>query len=201
MHISKLPLPWSRFLASSAQSERARPHARRSQQQAALCAALLALAIGAKSVTARADESEAHYRIGLDYKKKGDVGHAIAELRTAISLRPDHAAAQMSLGSLMLETNTYPEALRCFERAIVLRPALLPTPPRRSVRRACSRLSYRGRRGRCRSCCRRRLLCSRSPRLGLALSSSERRVQCSLLQCVRPSVFAFRCSWICRRVA
>src|SRR5262252_5880876 len=50
--------------------------------------------------TARADEAEAHYRVGLNHKKKGETALAIEEIKTAVRLRPDHAAAHMTLGGL-----------------------------------------------------------------------------------------------------
>jgi tetratricopeptide (TPR) repeat protein len=71
---------------------------------------------------AAADEAEARYRIGLDYKRKGDLTRAIDEIKIAIKLRPEHAAAQLSLGGLLLDTSAHQEALKCFERAIVLSP-------------------------------------------------------------------------------
>jgi tetratricopeptide (TPR) repeat protein len=75
---------------------------------------------------AQADEAEAHYRMALDFKKKGDIARAIVEARTAVRLRPEHASAQFTLGSLLRRRKDYQGALKAFERVIALSPKHAP---------------------------------------------------------------------------
>src|SRR5690348_12369979 len=59
----------------------------------------LAVAIvGLCAPAAHADEAEGHYRTGLALERKGDLAGATREVREAVRLKPDHAAAWMTLG-------------------------------------------------------------------------------------------------------
>ena len=75
---------------------------------------------------ARADEAEGHYRMGLGLKKKGDLAGATREVREAVKLRPDHAAAWMTLGSLRRDQNDFAGSHEAFEQAIKLTPKHQP---------------------------------------------------------------------------
>src|SRR5258707_851500 len=49
---------------------------------------------------ARADEAAGHYTLALQYKREGKVPDAIAECQKALEIRPDYAAAHLTLGNL-----------------------------------------------------------------------------------------------------
>src|SRR5437868_4561597 len=60
--------------------------------------------------------AEAHVRQAAAYRKKGDSQRAIAELRHALSLKPDLRDAQGMLGEILLEQGFAEEAVPHLER-------------------------------------------------------------------------------------
>src|SRR5688572_20857922 len=71
---------------------RAQEHLMRSLRWIRVSALAVTLwAAGAQD--AFADEAEGRYRTGLGYERKGDIQSAAREVREAVRLKPDHAAA------------------------------------------------------------------------------------------------------------
>src|SRR5689334_16443342 len=69
---------------------------------------------------ARADEAEGHYRMGLDYERKGDYANAAREVKEAVHLRPGHAAAWLSLGAIERKQGHLDASLQAFDQVIKL---------------------------------------------------------------------------------
>jgi Flp pilus assembly protein TadD len=86
----------------------------------------IALALLTFVPTAFADQAEGHYRMGLNLKKKGDTAAALREVREAVKLRPDHAAAWMTLGGLLRDQGDLPGSRDAFERVVKLTPTHAP---------------------------------------------------------------------------
>ena len=57
---------------------------------------------------AQADEAAGHYNLAVQYKREGKLTEAVAECQKAIQLRPNYAAAHMTLGSLYRAQKNYP---------------------------------------------------------------------------------------------
>jgi predicted O-linked N-acetylglucosamine transferase (SPINDLY family) len=55
-------------------------------------------------------------------RERGRLGEAIAVLRRAIALRPDHAEALSNLGNALKEERKYDEAVAAYRRSIAVRP-------------------------------------------------------------------------------
>jgi Flp pilus assembly protein TadD len=72
-----------------------------------LLAAWLVIAVAALF----AQEAESHYNLGIELKKKGDLGGAKTELRRAIELNPKFNAARFYLAEILLDEEKPKEAL------------------------------------------------------------------------------------------
>jgi len=48
----------------------------------------------------RADDAAVHYNMGLQLKRQGKTPEALVEMKNAVQLRPDYAAAWFTLGTL-----------------------------------------------------------------------------------------------------
>jgi len=70
-------------------------------------AAFMGMALGA-AAPAFADEAAGHYTLALQYKREGKPDDAIAECEKAISLRPDYAAAHLTLPAPMTSATRRP---------------------------------------------------------------------------------------------
>src|SRR5689334_19144282 len=80
-------------------------------------ALLLLLALGAP---ARADEAAGRYNLALQLKREGKLPQAIAECEKAIALRPDYAAAHLTLGNLWRSQGNYQKAATEYEATVKL---------------------------------------------------------------------------------
>lgn len=83
---------------------------------------VLALCLLATASPALADAADAHYRAGLDERRRGNTGAAMAAFRRAVKLRPSYAAAHRGLAGLLRKSGDLDGALRHYERVIALEP-------------------------------------------------------------------------------
>src|SRR5262245_14032094 len=56
------------------------------------------------------DFGEARYKLALEYEATGDLKNALNEYVRAADLMPDHVAAQLHAGRLLLSAQQFPEA-------------------------------------------------------------------------------------------
>ena len=84
--------------------------------------AVAAIVWSAIAGSAFADEAEGHYRMGLALERKGNLPEATREVKEAVRLKPDHAAAWLTLGSLQRKLNDFASAEKSFDKVIVLAP-------------------------------------------------------------------------------
>ncbi len=92
---------------------------------------LLALAAGnassavdliGKAIAIDKRVAEYHYNFALAWRALDRMDHVATHLERAVSLRPDHALAQLNLGNIRREQGRLAEAVACYERAIALTP-------------------------------------------------------------------------------
>jgi len=69
-----------------------------------------------------AREAESKYRLGLAYLKKGEARPALAPLRAAVKLDPQHFQAHLQLGDALLALGKNAQAAVAYQQAIALRP-------------------------------------------------------------------------------
>ena len=78
--------------------------------------------LGLFASSAFADEIEGHYRMGLNYERRGDFVAAAREVHEAVRLRPGYAAAWLTLGGIERKQGHMDAALEAFEKVIALSP-------------------------------------------------------------------------------
>jgi len=67
--------------------------------------------------------AQPHFRLGIIYGERGDIGRAIREYGRSIELDPNYPKSHMNMGALLSEEGRVPEARGHFQRAIALDPA------------------------------------------------------------------------------
>ena len=88
---------------------------------ALLCAALVGPTLLAPS-SAFADEADAQYRKGLEFMQAGRLQEAEASLEEALRLRPNYAAAELTLGNTLRKLKKCDKAIPHYESVIKLQP-------------------------------------------------------------------------------
>lgn len=83
-----------------------------------ICSFLMTLGVS----PVHADAAEAHYRLALQHKKKGDMDAALKEANEAVRGRKDFAAALLTRGHIYRHLNKLPQALDDYERVNKLQP-------------------------------------------------------------------------------
>lgn len=68
------------------------------------------------------DSAEAHYLLGEQQAKIGMPGRAVASMRTALAFQPDHDAARLRLGMLMMFSGQVDEARSVWQALNSMRP-------------------------------------------------------------------------------
>jgi Flp pilus assembly protein TadD len=68
------------------------------------------------------EAAEAHYLRAKIYSEQGSADRAAAELKTAVSLRPDYAEAWSDLGMALQKSGNDNDALAAYQRAVRLKP-------------------------------------------------------------------------------
>ncbi|HNN98399.1 MAG TPA: tetratricopeptide repeat protein, partial [Pseudomonadota bacterium] len=86
-----------------------------------LCSALLGLAL-TSPVVAFADEADAQYRKGLELMQQGKLDEAQASLEEALRIRPNYAAAQLTLGNVFRRQKKCDKAVTQYEAVIKTQP-------------------------------------------------------------------------------
>jgi len=69
-----------------------------------------------------ADQSDAHYKRGVAFKRKGDTEKAVSELEQAVAKNDKHAQAWALLGNIYKQREDYPKAVEAYEKAAALLP-------------------------------------------------------------------------------
>jgi Tfp pilus assembly protein PilF len=67
-------------------------------------------------------DADERYQAGLEFLKQGDAASAIAPLRDAVKLDPDHFQAHLQLGDALLAAGKSAAAIDAFTRAVELNP-------------------------------------------------------------------------------
>ena len=67
---------------------------------------------------AHADDAAGHYNLAVQYKREGKLTDAVGECLKALQLRPNYAAAHMTLGSLYRAQNNYAGAATEYEKVV-----------------------------------------------------------------------------------
>src|SRR5919109_437066 len=66
---------------------------------------------------AKANDAEAHYRLGETFHHRGDLKGAVEEYRAAIQLNPNFADAYRSLGTTLLDRHEWHDAVTALQTA------------------------------------------------------------------------------------
>lgn len=67
--------------------------------------------------------AQIHYRLGIIYGDRGDVGRAVAEYGRAIEIDPTYPKSYLNLGALLAKEGEYDEAVAAFKKALAMDPA------------------------------------------------------------------------------
>ena len=67
---------------------------------------------------AKADDAAGHYNLCVQYKREAKISDAVAACKKALQLRPNYAAAHMTLGSLYRGQKNYPAAAAEYEQVV-----------------------------------------------------------------------------------
>ncbi|MFH1502321.1 MAG: tetratricopeptide repeat protein [Candidatus Eisenbacteria bacterium] len=83
-------------------------------------AAVLAFLVNANlySIDRRKPFAQIHYRLGIVYGDRGDVGRAAAEYERAIEIDPSYPKSYLNLGALLARAGRFEEAAGVFGRAL-----------------------------------------------------------------------------------
>ncbi len=105
--------------------DRARAGAARMVASVAVAAALLAILVNANlySVDREKPFAQIHYRLGIIYGERGDMGEAVAEYERAIEIDPGYPKSYLNMGAILAKLGRYDEAVDAFQGALAINPA------------------------------------------------------------------------------
>lgn len=73
--------------------------------------------------TEKTNKAEAHYKIGVSYREKGQLNEAFIEFQKAIKLNPEHKDSLNELGYISTRFKKYDDAISYYKHAISIDPA------------------------------------------------------------------------------
>ncbi len=67
--------------------------------------------------------AQIHYRLGIIYGDRGDLGEALAEYGRAVEIDPDYPKSYLNMGAILARLGEFDDAVRAFESALAIDPA------------------------------------------------------------------------------